>query len=874
MTSGGSFTGRVGRRKAALGVRIGDRVAATTILVGGVGTIVAVLLVGVFLAVVAAPLLLPSRVDEAALLPPLPGGDRLLRVGVDDQAFVAWTLAADGTLSTVSLDAATRGQTLATSRPLGDAAPTAIAFLPNATQVACGFADGSVRMGRIGVERSFLAEDTLGAAERQLAPGARRPFRDGLLERTLDGSFRLHRVAATFEPPIPPLAASPIRLLDFTERTSGPILVTFSDDQKLRVVSTRRVRNLLTGQDTVRAQQIELPFAAHGPERPAFLFVNGVGDQVLLAWGDGWLERFQIGDLAKPSLAESLDLVEEAGQQLTAATMLAGKSTLVAGDSAGRVRGWFYVRRPDARATDGLQLLPVHELAPGAATVRSLHAAPNNRTLLVGHADGDVRLCCVTTRAELLRVRAAADTKAVTMTPAAGGVVAAAVGPAGGNLWRIHAPHPDVTLASLFLPVWYEGLSGPAWLWQSTGADDVEPKLSLVPLVFGTLKATFYALLIGVPLALLAAIYTSEFLSPAVKGFIKPSIELMAGLPSVVLGFLAALVLAPFVERLVPQVLSLMITVPLSYLTSAFAWQVLPREWRLRLDGWRFAAICGVTFVIPLGMLGAWLIGPPLERFLFGGNIMAWLDGQADPVTRQPMPATGGLFFLLLPLVACGGAAAIWWWVSPVLRKRSRDWSLFGQAGLDFVVHLASVAAVLVGTWALAALGDALGFDPRGTLVGTYVQRNAMIVGFVMGFAVIPIIFTIAEDALSAVPSHLRAASLGAGATRWQTAVRIVVPTAMSGLFSAVMIGMGRAVGETMIMLMGSGNSPVLDPNPFNGFRTLAANLAVELPEAAYLSTHFRVLFFSALVLFAMTFVLNTAAEVVRSRFRRRAGQL
>jgi len=100
------------------------------------------------------------------------------------------------------------------------------------------------------------------------------------------------------------------------------------------------------------------------------------------------------------------------------------------------------------------------------------------------------------------------------------------------------------------------------------------------------------------------------------------------------------------------------------------------------------------------------------------------------------------------------------------------------------------------------------------------------------------------------------------------------VPTAMSGLFSAVMVGLGRAVGETMIVLMAAGNTPVLDWNVFNGLRTLSANIAVELPEAVQGSTHYRMLFLAALVLFLFTFALNTVAEVVRNRFRRRAWQL
>ena len=158
--------------------------------------------------------------------------------------------------------------------------------------------------------------------------------------------------------------------------------------------------------------------------------------------------------------------------------------------------------------------------------------------------------------------------------------------------------------------------------------------------------------------------------------------------------------------------------------------------------------------------------------------------------------------------------------------------------------------------------------------MGTYVQRNTLVVGFAMGFAVIPIIYTIAEDAMSAVPAHLRAASLGCGATQWQTAVSVVIPTAMSGIFAGVMIGMGRAVGETMIVVMAAGNTPILDWNVFNGLRALSANIAVELPEAVKDGSLYRMLFLAALSLFAMTFVVNTLAELVRLRFRKRAAEL
>ena len=153
-------------------------------------------------------------------------------------------------------------------------------------------------------------------------------------------------------------------------------------------------------------------------------------------------------------------------------------------------------------------------------------------------------------------------------------------------------------------------------------------------------------------------------------------------------------------------------------------------------------------------------------------------------------------------------------------------------------------------------------------------QRNALIVGLTMGFAVIPSIYSIAEDALFAVPRHLTNGSLALGATQWQTLTRVVLPTASPGIFSAVMIGFGRAIGETMIVLMATGNTAVMDWNIFEGMRTLSANVAVEMGEAEVASTHFRVLFLSAFVLFVLTFVLNTAAEVVRNRLRKKYGSL
>jgi phosphate transport system permease protein len=154
-----------------------------------------------------------------------------------------------------------------------------------------------------------------------------------------------------------------------------------------------------------------------------------------------------------------------------------------------------------------------------------------------------------------------------------------------------------------------------------------------------------------------------------------------------------------------------------------------------------------------------------------------------------------------------------------------------------------------------------------------YDQRNSIIIGIALGFAVIPIIFTIAEDAISNVPRNLTAASLALGASRWQTAWRVVLPSALPGVFSAVMIGFGRAIGETMIVLMATGNTPIMSWSLFNGLRSLSANIAVEIPEAPFNSSLYRVLFLSAVLLFIFTFIINTVAEALRQKFRKKYGR-
>ncbi|MEW6072118.1 MAG: ABC transporter permease subunit [Planctomycetota bacterium] len=853
-------------------VRVFETLARFLITAGGIATIGAVALIFAFLLWVVAPLFRRAAiVPETSAEEPLvrsPGD--ALRFQVDDHGVLGAVLFSDGTL--LALDV-TNGAVLEELHPFGTEAgeqPALYSFSGDGAKsvLVAGFADGTVRVGAIAFAASFPPAGELPAAIRALSPGEHAAEDGGVVQALPDGRFRRLRVQAELGAAIVPEEPAPILRLGHSRRGDRTIACAWRADGRATLLDVRERPDMLGGRPALRVMRRELPRRADprlGP--PAHVVVTAAGDSVYLVWEDGRLERLDVRDPARAVLAEILDVTPAEGVRPTAVASLAGGATMIVGDSAGGVTAWFASKEPEAGTSDGSVLVAGHVLAAAGPAVTCLAPSPRSRLLATGHADGSVRLYHVTTARLLGETRmAAGGAGPLQIQLAAREDAIVALGPTGVARWAVDPGHPEASLAGLFAPVWYEGYAGPRHVWQSEGgSDSFEPKLGFVPLVYGTGKATLYAILFGAPLALLAAVYTSEFLDRRWRAPVKSVLEMMASLPSVVLGFLAALVIAPFVQSVVPAALAVIGAIPLSLLAGAHLWQLLPAPVAIRAGG--YPKLAAMALALPLGILGGVVLGPALEAAVFAGDATMWLDGQRG----GPL---GAWTMLLFPLVAGAVCVAGGRLAGPWLRQRSPDWSGGKCARVALLRFALQGGASLLLALGLAALLAAASFDPRPGIVGTYVQRNALVVGFVMGFAVIPIVYTLAEDALSSVPDHLRLASLAAGATPWQTAIRVVIPTAASGLFTAVMIGVGRAVGETMIVLMATGNTPIMELNPFNGFRTLSANIAVELPEAVQNSTHYRVLFLAALVLFAITFVLNTAAELVRSRFRRRASRL
>lgn len=500
--------------------------------------------------------------------------------------------------------------------------------------------------------------------------------------------------------------------------------------------------------------------------------------QVVLGGQDGTLLYFSLQDNQVELSEASLNLYGD----FTTLAFAFGDDSILVGDHIGRLGAVYPLKDPQGL----IKLHAAKQFANLPGAVKRLIPSLRSKQFLAIDDSGTVAGYYLSHAKELFRKQSAYKIHNLVVSPRDKLFLSLNKDGTESTLYGLDIPHPEIGLKALFGKIWYESYPGPAYVWQSTGgSDDFEPKINLMPLIFGTLKATFYAMLFAFPIGVFSAIYSSQFMSRSLRSRVKPLFELMASVPSVVIGFIIALWLAPFLESWIISFLILGCLIPAGFLLYFWALSQIKSESKLRkwTQGREFLLMIPVVLLIV--SLSA-LLGPWVEDVFFAGNFSQWL---------------------------------------------------YTHMGI------------------------------------TYDQRNSIIVAVGLGFAVIPIIFSIADDSLSSVPANLSASSLALGASRWQTVWRVVLPSASPGIFAATMIGFGRAVGETMIVLMAAGNTPIIDMSPFNGMRTLSANIAVEIPEAPVDSTLYRTLFLCAVILFGFTFSLNTLAEIVRTRLRKKYGR-
>jgi phosphate transport system permease protein len=650
--------------------------------------------------------------------------------------------------------------------------------------------DGHVRVARLATGE-ILADvplvDGVVAPERVSTP----PGSTAFVVATTDGRVIVQRVlfSASYQEGRRVVAATlpPAAMVDVDEQrrpitraaaqvsADGESLVVAaaSADDALVLIRETATTNAMTGEVTRSSSRGK----AMLPAGVTSVLLDVAQANVYAGLADGRLGWFRVAGDGTPS---DLLLSPPSPSPVSALTLLIGDRSLIVGRESGAIEVWF----PHLKGADR-SLKRARSFPSLGGPIRALAPSPRGKGFLA--LDGSGRMALMYSTSERVLWSGPAPVPgaaALAYAPKADGALVA--GPRGVAALAISAPHPEVSLRSLFGRVWYEGYEEPEFAWQSSsGTEDFEPKLSLTPLLFGTLKGTFYSMLLAVPFGVLSAMYASQFLHPSLKRVVKPVVEIMASLPSVVLGFLAGLWLAPLLERVLPALLLMIVVLPPTVVLAGLLWDRVMRRFGRRVP----AGTEVFFFIVVLALAAAGCLGlePSIESHVLGGTLPNWL---------------------------------------------------------------------------LNAFGI------------RYDQRNAIVVGLAMGFAVIPIIFAIAEDAFSNVPRNLVSGSLALGASSWQTVTRVVLPTASPGIFAAIMVGFGRAVGETMIVLMATGNTPIMDLSPFNGFRTLSANIAVEIPEAPAGGTLYRTLFLAALLLFALTFAVNTVAELVRQRLRRKYSSL
>ena len=859
-----------GSKQTRRRVLLADKVADKTIKVGGVLVIAAVLGIMVFLVSEVIPLFKDGEATAHERYTLGNFSNPTLGLAIDEFNTIAVRIYGDGRVQAWHARTGTALQSA--EFDLKGKQITAFCQALDPHRMAFGFLDGTVRFAQVKYRTEIFPQEQSPKGLKKLDG---RDMTDGNSVFSFIPGKQVRRVFVEFilEDDVPvsdgnsPLTAIGYSVGEFGERPIRAVAAVDAEGVPYVIVGESKL-NLFTRKVQTTVSRATLPSLGKEARIVRALVTEG-GGAAYFAEKGGKIYRFSTRDLTQPFLAETSD-VTAPSVELTALGFLLGEGSLVVGAADGSVSIYFLLNQPDGKSPDGLGLVKTRMFEPQPAAVVGFTPSQIGKVFATSDAAGGIWLRHGTSERTLLKLKATGEESAtvgamIQLSPRRDGLLATAE-TGKTDFWDVQVPHPETSLRSLFGKVWYEGYPEPTYTWQTTGATDAfESKMSLVPLIFGTLKATFYSLLFAIPIALLAAVYTSEFLHPTVRSMVKPVIEVMASIPSVVLGFIGALVLAPVVENWIAAVILMVVVTPLSLIFAAYMWQLVPPRVALRLQGSPKLAL--MLFVVIGAIYGAIELGESFEAIFFCGDFKAWVNGSCGG--SSPF-----WFLMFLPVSAI--AVGLTW-----ARLYGRRFSgllrrlVPLRAALLDIARWGVLAVITAGlSYLVAVLLQGMGFDPRSTVVGTYVQRNTFVVGFAMGFAVIPIIYTLAEDALSAVPEHLRAASLACGATPWQTALWIILPTAISGVFSAVMIGMGRAVGETMIVVMSAGNTPLIDLNIFNGLRALSANIAVELPEAPKGDTLYLVLFLTGLVLFAMTFVINTLAEMVRLRFRKRSMQL
>lgn len=722
-----------------------DAVTRNFMVLGGVSIITIIVLIAVYLFYVVMPIFKPADMELVKTYS-MPGNTNSNSViyAMEEQHEVGLRITDQGEVLFFSMDSGEIIKEFDLELPENTKITTTSKGDPSQQTIALGLSDGSVLLLKHNYKITYPDDVRL------IVPDIIYPFGKKPLQIS-DNSGEIEQLSVQYD----------------GEKAT---IVAKSNVSNIYILSILQEENEFTEEFETIEQKTKIDIGLVGVE---ILRLDVDQEELYIVDKENNIHYYNVANKDKPQLIQIIKPVED-GVNITAFEMLSGGISVLVGDSIGRISQWFPVRdeankynlkqiRVFEKDKKPIKIIVPEYFRKGFFSIDlegnfGVHYATSHRTLFYETMEN----------MELMAVAPRAD--AILFETSSGSL----------QYWHIDNEYPEISWSSIWAKVWYESRDKPEYVWQSSSASsDFEPKYSLVPLVFGTFKAVFYAMLLAIPLSIFGAIYTAYFMAPELRLIFKPTIEIMEALPTVILGFLAGLWLAPIAEKNLIGMFVVMLSIPIAIILVAWFWRIVPKKLRSLIpDGWEVVILIPVIILVSVF---SFQLGHPIERVFFNGDVLLWLN--------QNMGIT-------------------------------------------------------------------------------YDQRNSLIVGIAMGFAVIPTIFSISEDAIFGVPKHLIRGSLALGATSWQTMIRVVLLTASPAIFSAVMIGFGRAVGETMIVVMATGNTAIMDMDIFQGFRALSANIAVEMPESEVGSTHYRILFLAALVLFVASFFFNTIAEVVRQRLR------
>ncbi|MDH3902959.1 MAG: hypothetical protein OES90_07035, partial [Xanthomonadales bacterium] len=557
-----------------------DRLASKIIGLGGFVVIAAVLLILFYLIYVVTPLFLSAKMSRTVLTDnPAWLKSETSFLALEEQQQVAFRITENGSAEFFRLN----GLELLESTEIvsgGRNVAVAMGAQGDSGLVAVAFEDGMVSL----LQNQYSTDFSAGVELRKIIPKLDFPYGSGQRELMPGGG---------------------ITGLALSDNEKELVLAVAGTGGRVRFERSLKREDFLSGEVSLEISVSALDVAF---EIVAITISN---DHRWLYLGD---ESGRIHFISTANM-EVIQVVQVSDTIITSMNMLLGGISVLAGDADGNVTQLFPVRG----GGNQYSLKEIRRFEGQQAAVTRIVPEQRRKGFMTVDADDNLTIFHSTAGKVVLTEKLSGQPAALALAPRASGLLVL-YGDSPAEFMDIDNEHPEVSFASLWSKVWYENYSGPEYVWQSSASsNEFEPKFSLTPLAFGTLKAALYAMLFALPLALMGAAYTAYFMSPALRRMVKPAIEIMAALPTVILGFLAGLWFAPFLEENLAGVLSMMLVMPAGLLLFAWFWTRAAQSARnLVKEGWEPVLLLPVLVV--LGFVSLEFVGP-LQDMFFKGDL-------------------------------------------------------------------------------------------------------------------------------------------------------------------------------------------------------------------------------------------------------------